>query len=79
MRFKQKIDDSKFKYKDINNLFFFPSDRWDIQLKNELLIKLSSKNIKKTLDLVSDFLKENDNSSIKIVDARIQDQIILND
>jgi cell division protein FtsQ len=79
LKFKQKIDDSKFNYKDINNLFFFPSDRWDIQLKNDLLIKLSSKNIKKTLDLVSDFLLENDNNTIKIVDARIQNQIILDD
>tara|TARA_B100001769_G_scaffold268768_1_gene257700 strand:+ start:407 stop:529 length:123 start_codon:yes stop_codon:yes gene_type:complete len=40
---------------------------------------LSSKNIKKTLDLVSDFLLENDNNTIKIVDARIQNQIILDD
>jgi len=79
LKFKKKIDDSKFKYKDINNLFFFSSDRWDIQLKNDLLIKLPSKNIKKTLDLVSDFLLENDNNSIKIVDARIQNQIILDD
>ena len=79
LKFKKKIDDSKFKYKDINNLFFFPSDRWDIQLKNDLLIKLPSKNIKKTLDLVSDFLIENDNNTIKIVDARIQNQIILDD
>ena len=79
LKFKKKIDDSKFEYKDINNLFFFSSDRWDIQLKNNLLIKLPSKNIKKTLDLVSDFLLENNNNSIKIVDARIQNQIILDD
>ena len=59
--------------------FFFSSNRWDIQLKNDLLIKLPSKNIKKTLDLVSDFLLENDNNTIKIVDARIQNQIILDD
>ncbi len=59
--------------------FFFSSNRWDIQLKNELLVRLPSKNIKKTLDLVSDFLIENTNNSIKIVDARIQNQIILND
>ena len=79
LKFKKTIDDSKFKYKDINNLFFFSSNRWDIQLKNDLLIKLPSKNIKKTLDLVSDFLLENDNNIIKIVDARIQNQIILDD
>ena len=79
LKFKKIIDNSNFKYKDIENLFFFSSNRWDIQLKNDLLIKLPSKNIKKTLDLVSDFLLENDNNSIKIVDARIQNQIILDD
>ncbi len=79
LKLKTIIDNSKFRYTDIDNLFFFSSDRWDIQLKNDLLIKLPSENIKKTLDLVSDFLQENNNSSIKIIDARIQNQIILND
>jgi cell division protein FtsQ len=59
--------------------FFFSTQRWDIQLKNDLLIKLPSENIQKTLELVSDFLLENDNNSIKMVDARIQNQIILDD
>ena len=79
LKFKTIVDNSKFEYKDINNIFFFLSDRWDIQLKNDILIKLPSKNIKKTLDLVSDFLLENKNDNIKILDARIQNQIILND
>ena len=79
LKFKTIIDSSKFKYKDIDSIFFFSSNRWDIQLKNELLVRLPSKNIKKTLDLVSDFSIENYNNSIKIVDARIQNQIILND
>ncbi len=79
LKFKTIIDNSKFEYKDIDNIFFFSSDRWDIQLKNDILIKLPSKNINKTLDLVSDFLLENNNNSIKIVDARIQNQIILDD
>ena len=79
LKFKTIIDNSKFEYKDINNIFFFLSDRWDIQLKNDIIIKLPSKNIKKTLDLVSDFLLENKNNNIKILDARIQNQIILND
>ena len=79
LNFKTIIDNSKFKYTDIDNLFFFSSNRWDIQFKNNLLIKLPSKNIEKTLDSVSDFLLTNNNNSIKIVDARIQNQIILDD
>jgi len=79
LKFKKIIDKSKFEYENIENIFFFSSGRWDIQFKNDLLVRLPSKNIKKTLDLVSDFLIENTNNSIKIVDARIQNQIILND
>jgi len=79
LKFKKIIDKSKFEYEKIENIFFFSSGRWDIQFKNNLLVRLPSKNIKKTLDLVSDFLLENNNNSIKIVDARIQNQIILND
>ena len=79
LKFKKIIDKSKFEYENIENIFFFSSGRWDIQFKNDLLVRLPSKNIKKTLDLVSDFLLENNNNSIKIVDARIQNQIILND
>ena len=79
LKFKKIIDKSKFEYEKIENIFFFSSGRWDIQFKNDLLVRLPSKNIKKTLDLVSDFLLENNNNSIKIVDARIQNQIILND
>ena len=65
LKFKKTIDDSKFKYKDINNLFCFSSNRWDIQIKTDLLIKLSFNNIKKTLELVEYFLLENDNNIIK--------------
>ena len=79
LKFKTIIDNSKIEYKDIDNLFFFASNRWDIQLKNDLLIKLPINNVQKAFNLVSDFLEENNNKIIKIVDARIQNQIILND
>ena len=79
LKFKTIIDNSKVEYRDIDNLFFFASNRWDIQLKNDLLIKLPINNVQKAFNLVSDFLEENNNKSIKIVDARIQNQIILND
>ena len=33
--FKKIIDDSKFSYDEIKNLYFFPSKRWDIELNNK--------------------------------------------
>ena len=37
---KRIIDNSKLDYKDIENLFFFPSGRWDIEISSGVLIKL---------------------------------------
>ena len=79
LEFKKIIDSSKFNYKDIKNLYFFPSKRWDLELRNNLLIRLPLYDIKKTLDLTSEFLLNRNLKDIKVVDARIHNQIILND
>ena len=34
LNFKEIIDKSKFSYDEIKNLYFFPSKRWDLELKN---------------------------------------------
>ena len=79
LKFKKIIDNSNISYENIKSLFFFPTKRWDIELKNNILIKLSRDNVEKALNNVYLFLdKENDNS-IKIIDARIQNQIITNE
>ena len=76
---KKIIDESKFSYDQIKNLYFFPSTRWDIELKNETMIKLSKKNMKKNLDHVYEFYINEKFKKIKLYDARIKNQIILND
>ena len=77
--FKKIINQSKFSYDEIKNLYFFSSKRWDIELKNNILIKLSKNYTIESLDLAFEFLYNNDFRNIKIVDARIKNQIILND
>ena len=43
--FKRIIDESKFSYEEINNLFFFSSKRWDVELKkNRIIIFILSSN-----------------------------------
>ena len=76
---KKAIDQSKFSYNEIKNLYYFPSQRWDIEFKNETIIKLSKQNIKETLDNVYDFFANEKFEYIKLYDARIENQIILND
>ena len=79
LNFKKVIDQSKFSYDDFKNLYFFSSKRWDIELKNDLIIKLSANYTTDYLQLIFEFLENNNFRDIKIVDARIKDQIILND
>jgi len=78
LNFKKIIDDSKIPYERIKNLYFFKSKRWDLELKNNILIKLSRNNIKETLDNVFEFMKDVNSGSTKVIDARIKNQIILN-
>ena len=77
--FKNIVDNSKISYEEIKNFYFFSSKRWDIELKNNIIIKLPSKHAKESLELALDFLHNNKIQDIKIIDARIKNQIILDD
>ena len=78
LNFKKIIDESKISYSEIKNIFFFPSKRWDLELKSNIIIKLSNNNIRESLKLVAEFLQSDELKDIKIIDARIKNQIILN-
>ena len=79
LNFKKIIDQSKISYEEINNLYFFSSKRWDLEIRNNVIIKLPNDYIKESLDLALEFLHSNEFRDIKIIDARIKNQIILND
>ncbi len=79
LKLKNFIDQSKFSFDQIENLYFFPSRRWDLQFKNKILLKLPKENIKNSLDNAFNFLNNDKFLDIKIIDARIKNQIILND
>ena len=73
-KIKEIIDKSKISYSDIKNLYFFPSKRWDIELRDNTIIKLPKDNINFALNFAIEFLDDN-----KFIDARIKNQIILDD
>jgi cell division protein FtsQ len=79
LNFKEIIDQSNFSYNEIKNLYFFSSNRWDLELKNNILIRLPENLDKETLQFILDFLNNNKFKDIKIVDARVENQIIIND
>ena len=79
LEFNNIIEQSRFSLNEVKNLYFFPSKRWDLELKNNVILKLSKDHIKLSLDQAFELLNDNNFNDIKIVDARIKNQIILND
>ena len=79
IKFTSTIENSNFSLSEIKNLYFFPSKRWDLELKNNIILKLSKNHTKLSLDQAFTILNDNNFNNIKVVDARIKNQIILND
>ena len=79
IKFANVIEQSKFSLNQDRNLYFFPSKRWDLELKNNVILKLSKDHTKISLDQAFEILNDNSFNDIKVVDARIKNQIILND
>jgi cell division protein FtsQ len=73
-KIKEIIDKSEISYTEIKNLYFFPSKRWDLELIDNTIIKLPNDDINLVLNLAIEFLNDH-----KFIDARIKNQIILND
>ena len=75
---KSAIQETNFIYKEIKNLYSFPSGRWDIETHNGFLIKLPKDNLKRSLELLMIFLDENTEEEINKIDLRQINQIITN-
>ncbi len=76
---KKIIDNSNILYDEIENFYFFKSNRWDVKLKNNILIKLSKDNLKESLNNAFKSMNDINLENLKVIDARIKNQIILND
>ena len=79
LNFKRIIDESKIPYNQIKNIYYFQSGRWDLELENNNLVKLPKENIIDSLNNYFEFIKYNNFLDNKIVDMRIDSQIIIND
>ena len=75
----EKILKSNIKPNEIKKLYFFPSKRWDLELKNGILIKLPINNSIKSLNNYFEIKNLPQFSNVKIFDMRINNQIIVNE
>ena len=70
------INSSDFKYENVKNLFFYKSGRIDLELKDNILIKLPFDNLDNVLKKIFQLISNNQLNK-KIIDARVPNQIIL--
>ena len=70
------INTSEFKYENVKNLFFYKSGRIDLELKDNILIKLPLDNLENVLKKIFQLISNNQLNK-KIIDARVPNQIIL--
>ena len=76
---KNNISKSSINFNNIKNLFFFPSNRWDLELKNGILIKLPNVNSVDALNNYFKLIKLPEFQNVKVFDMRINKQIIINE
>ena len=76
---KRIIDNSTLEFKEIKNLYFFPSGRWDVELSSGILIKLPNEKLKESLDLSLNLLNNEKFVNVKLIDVRQKNQVIVNE
>ena len=79
LELKKIFDISKFDIQNIKSFFYFPSGRWDIEMKSGILIKLPKDRLKETIELSLDILKREKSDNLKILDLRQNGLVIINE
>ena len=70
------IKQSKIDSKNIIEIYFFPSGRWDIKTKEEKLFKLPSENILSVLNTINKLNNSKEFKKASIIDLRFDGKII---
>ena len=70
------IKQSSVDIKNIKEIYFFPSGRWDIKTKENKLFKLPNKNILSVLNTINKLNNSKEFTKASIVDLRFNEKII---
>ena len=79
INFVKIIEQSKFNFKEISEMYFYPSGRWDIKNKHGILFKLPKKNLIKSLNIAYRIIDNEKLKNSKIIDLRISNHIVSTD
>ena len=68
---------SLLSYKDISDIYYLKSGRWNLKLRDNVIIKLPRDNILESLNLVKKILDNENISSKNTIDLTVKNQIIV--
>ena len=75
--FHNTLEKNNFINSNVKNFYYFSIGRWDLELKNNKLIKLPSDNIDNSIKQSIELLKRNDFKKYNIIDLRVGGKIIV--
>ena len=75
--FTKLINQSSFDYKNIKDIFFFPSGRWDIRTKDNITIKLSKEDTGYALKKAQNIIDNKELKNNNVIDLRMANQVII--
>ena len=78
LNFLQLLKKNNFPIIDIKNYYYFQIGRWDLQLKDGLLIRLPNNMIKNAIEKSIELLNKDDFKNYEVIDLRINGRIIVN-
>ena len=74
--FIKNLERENFPIDKIKKFYFFQSERWDIQLKNDQIIKFPFTNVIESINQSIILLNRKDFKKYQVIDLRINDKII---
>ena len=77
--FKKIIDNSNFKFDEIEKLYYFKSKRWDLLTKDGLTIKMPLNLTVEKLNLFYEIIKRKNLGDQKVLDFRQANMIVVNE
>ena len=77
LELQKNIDQSKFSFKELKSIFFYPSNRFDIITIDNILIKLPENDLLNSLNLAHKIITENQFKDNKLIDLRISKNLVI--
>ena len=70
------LNKKNFNLKLIKNYYFFESQRWDIELKNGLIVKFPIYELEKAIEISQELIKNKNFNTLSVIDLRIKGKVI---